>query len=283
MPHRGPGTREPTAQTDERAAPLDGVSGFAFDLDGTIYLGSEPLPGALALLEALAAADVSFLVATNNSSKSGERYVQRLRASGLPLDRSRLVTSNDVAIGHLHQEGLRRPYLLATPEVEDEYRAQGIELSDHAADSVLLTFDTSLTYDKLRRASDLIRGGLPYLATHPDLVCPTPTGPIPDCGAFIALLAEATGQRPLVLGKPHAPMAAAIVARLELPAERIAYVGDRLYTDIRMANEHGFLAVLTLTGETRAEHLDGSPYVPDLVVATLQDLYERLRRAGRVG
>jgi 4-nitrophenyl phosphatase len=272
----------PHGNADDGAGALRDVAAVAFDLDGTIYLGSRLLPGAIALLDAIAAAALPFVFATNNSSRSGEQYLDKLRGLGLPADRARLVTSNDVAVSHLKGAGLQRPYLLATPEVEAEYRAQGIEPSQDAPDCVLLTFDTTLTYEKLRRASDLIRGGVRYLATHPDLVCPTSTGPIPDCGAFIALLAEATGQRPLVLGKPHGPMALAIRERLDVAGAPIAYVGDRLYTDVRMANEHGFVAVLTLTGETERSHLADSPHVPDVVVADMAELHGHLRRAGAV-
>ena len=256
------------------------VAGVAFDLDGTVYLGPELLPGALPLIEALEARGVPYLFATNNSSKTGAQYLRQLRGLGLPAARASVLTSNDVAVAFLRRQGLRRPYLVATPEVEAEYRAQGIEPTDDDPDAVLLTFDTTLTYDKLRRASDLIRLGLPYLATHPDLVCPTPTGPIPDCGAFAALLAEATGLRPVVLGKPEAHMATAIRARLGVPAERVAFVGDRLYTDVRMANAHGFLAVLTLTGEAKPADLAASPHRPDLVVADLRELHAHLRRVG---
>ena len=263
--------------------PLAAVAGLAFDLDGTVYLGEAPLPGSLALLEALAAAGIPFLFATNNSSKSAEEYLERLRAMGLPADRERLLTSNDVAIAHLRESGLERPYLVATPSVVAAYRGHGFDPAETDADApdcVLLTFDTTLTYDKLRRASDLVRAGLPYLATHPDTVCPTPEGPIPDCGAFIALLAEATGARPEVLGKPHPPMAAAIEARLGLPADRIAFVGDRLYTDVRMAVEQGFVAVLTLTGEAQRSDLPTSPHQPDVIVASLAELHALLRGHG---
>ena len=259
------------------------MTGLAFDLDGTVYLGAQLLPGARGLLDALAGAGVPFLFATNNSSKSAEEYLVRLRALGLPAERERLLTSNDVAIERLRQAGLRRPYLVATPAVVREYRSQGIDPAEDDADApdcVLLTFDTTLTYAKLRRASDLVRAGLPYLATHPDTVCPTPEGPIPDCGAFIALLAEATGARPEVLGKPQPSMAAAIAARLDLPAHRIAFVGDRLYTDVRMAVENGFVAVLTLTGEAQRSDLSTSPHQPDVVVESLTALHALLRRQG---
>ncbi len=278
-------TQEGPSAAPDGAAPerLAQVTGLAFDLDGTVYLGAQLLPGARDLLDALASAGLPFLFATNNSSKSAEEYLVRLHALGLPADRERLLTSNDVAIERLRQAGLRRPYLVATPTVVREYRSQGIDPAEDDADTpdcVLLTFDTTLTYAKLRRASDLVRAGLPYLATHPDTVCPTPEGPIPDCGAFIALLAETTGARPEVLGKPQPPMATAIEARLDLPAHRIAFVGDRLYTDVRMAVEHGFVAVLTLTGEAQRTDLPASPHQPDVVVESLTALHTLLRRQG---
>jgi HAD superfamily hydrolase (TIGR01450 family) len=251
---------------------LADVRGIAFDLDGTIYLGPNLLPGALQLLEALAAADVPFLFATNNSSKTGEQYVRHLRGLGLRATRAQVVTSNDVASTFLRGAGFSRPYLLATPDVTDEYRDQGFEPTADEPDCLLLTFDTSLSYEKLRRASDLIRHGLPYYATHPDLVCPTPTGPIPDCGAFIALLEAATGVRPTVLGKPERHMVETIAARLDLPTRSIAFVGDRLYTDVRMANDHGMVSVLTLTGETSRADLAASADVPRHVVESLTAL-----------
>ena len=261
------------------------IAGLAFDLDGTVYLGQQLLPGAAELIAALAAAGVPYLFATNNSSTTGVRYVQRLTALGLRATRGTVLTSNDVTISHLHGAGLRRPFVVATREVEEAYRAAGLEPAGlepggDEPDAVVLTFDTSLTYAKLRRAADLIGYGLPYIATHPDLVCPTPTGPIPDCGAFAALLFEATGRRPQVMGKPALPMAAAICARLGLRPDAIAFVGDRLYTDVRMARDHGFLAVLTLTGETRRVDLAASGDVPDLVVEDLAALHAHLRRAG---
>ena len=269
------GSAEPPAAT--------AIAGLAFDLDGTVYLGAELLPGAAALVSALAAAGVPYLFATNNSSTSGVRYLRRLTKLGLPATRTTVLTSNDVTVRHLRDAGLQRPYVVATREVEEEYRAAGLEPGAEEPDAVVLTFDTSLTYDKLRRATDLIRAGLPYIATHPDLVCPTPTGPIPDCGAFAALLFESTGRRPQVMGKPAPPMAAAIRTRLGLVPGAIAFVGDRLYTDVRMANSHGFQAVLTLTGETCREDLVASPDVPDLVVDDLRVLHAHLRSLGTLG
>jgi NagD protein len=253
---------------------------LAFDLDGTIYLGSQLLRGARELIEALVAAEVPHLFATNNSSKTLEAYLTHLGALGLPVTATAVLTSNDVAIDHLQMHGFQRPYLLANRAVEDLYRAANFDLSGRDPDAVLLTFDTSLTYAKLRRASDLIRAGLPYFATHPDRVCPTPEGPIPDCGAFAALLAAASDRWPVVLGKPEGAMASTIAARLGVPRATIAFVGDRLYTDVRMAREQGFQAVLTLTGEaTRADVVD-APHPPHRIINDLTELHAQLRAQG---
>lgn len=263
---------------------MDIPDAIAFDLDGTVYLGDAPLPGARELMSGLADAGVPHLFATNNSSVPGYRYVERLRRLGIAADRRNVLTSNDAAVAHLRRAGVDRAFVVATEEVRAEYAAAGVA---HDADdplAVMLTFDTSLDYQKVRRASDLLRAGLPYYATHPDLVCPTPSGPIPDCGAFIALFAASTGREPEVIGKPSEVMATSVRERLAAQGEargvapqRMAFVGDRLYTDVRMANEHGFLAVLVLTGEATVADLDLSPYSADLVVEDLTALSAHLR------
>ena len=253
----------------------------AFDLDGTIYLAEDPLPGAVALIAALRHAGVPHLFATNNSSATGEDYVERLAGMGIVTRREQVLTSNDVAATHLVAAGVRRAYLVASPRVMAEYAAAGVEHVEHGSQAVVLTFDTTLDYRKIAAAAALLRDGTPYFATHPDLVCPTPDGPVPDCGSFIALFAAASGRQPTVLGKPHATMAGAVRERLErqaadqgrLAPRRIAFVGDRLYTDVRLANEHGFSAVLTLTGEASRDKAAAGPYRPDLVIEDLRELH----------
>jgi len=262
---------------------------MAFDLDGTIYLAEEALVGAVELISHLRASQTPFLFATNNSSVPSARYVERLNAMGVPAEPHEVVTSNDVAIAHLTAHEIERVFLVATTEVRDEYAANGVVHGEDDVEAVVLTFDLTLDYQKLLTASALLRRGLPYFATHLDLVCPTPNGPIPDAGSFHALLGAATGREPLVLGKPSAAMATTIRQRLavSLPGrdlaskDAIAFVGDRLYTDVRMANDHGFTAVLTLTGEATREDLAQGQYRADVVVRDLDELHDLLLPAPR--
>lgn len=257
---------------------LDHVRAIAFDLDGTIYLQGAPLPGALELLGSLRGSGVEYLLVTNNSSVSGATYLRKLTALGLAPERRQVLTSNDVAMSHLKAAGIRRPYLLATEEVRADYGSVGLAHEEQAPDAVLLTFDTELTFEKLAAATRHINAGLPYLATHPDVTCPVQGGFLPDAGAFIELFAAATGRRPEVLGKPHAGMIEEIHRRLMLPAERIAFVGDRMQTDIQMAADAGFVGVLTLTGVTQRSEVAGGSARPDVVVSGMTELHELLRQ-----
>jgi HAD superfamily hydrolase (TIGR01450 family) len=150
-------------------------------------------------------------------------------------------------------------------------------LTDKDPETVVLGFDLTLTYEKLRTACDLIRQGLPFIATHPDFNCPTPEGPIPDCGAMIALITASTGVKPKIIGKPYPEMIEALRARygLENPAT-IAMVGDRLYTDLAMAEAAGIVGILVLSGETQRADLQGSEVQPDLVLENLGEITKAL-------
>ena len=144
---------------------------------------------------------------------------------------------------------------------------------------VVVAFDTTLTYEKLWRLCDFVRAGLPYIATHPDINCPTETGFMPDIGAIIAAVEVSTGRRPdVIVGKPYSPIAQALKTKTGLDASQLCMVGDRLYTDIALG-QAGVLTVLVLTGETRREDLAGSVHRPDLVVEDLPALVALLREA----
>lgn len=249
------------------------IQALAFDLDGTVYLQGSPLPGALHLLAALREKQVPYLFVTNNSSVSGDTYLRKLTDLGLEPERSQILTSSDVAITHLLQAGFSRPYLLATDEVRADFASNGLLHDEETPNAVLLCFDTSLTYAKLAAATRFISSGLPYLATHPDVTCPVPGGFLPDTGSFIELFAAATGRRPQVLGKPHAGMIAEIGRRLRLPPGKIAFVGDRLQTDIQMAVNAGMVSILTLTGVTGPDELPDAGLTPDITVTDMSELH----------
>ncbi len=204
---------------------------------------------------------------------------------GIHVSPDAIATSAQATVHHLHSHlpAVNRLFVLGTAGLCDDLQSGGYEIVDDRPDAVVVGFDSGLTYDRLARTAYWIAQQLPYVATHPDRVCPTdePTV-LPDCGAICALLESATGRRPdAVPGKPSPAMLHSIVERHGLQAHEIAMVGDRLYTDIRMARDAGALAILTLTGETRVDDVDKAPVRerPDLVVADLDELSRLLQES----
>jgi HAD superfamily hydrolase (TIGR01450 family) len=266
---------------------LRDIRHVALDMDGTIYSGGtlfESTQPFLALLDGLG---IGHTFLTNNSSKSAKHYLAHLRKIGIVATADQFYTSTQATIEHLRQQmpAVRRLFVLGTVSMSRELEAAGFKLTADSAndepDGVLVGFDTGLTFSRLCRAAYWISKGKPYLATHPDRVCPTdqPTVLV-DCGAICAALKEATGRVPdVVLGKPDPCMLRSILIRHALAPEQLAMVGDRLYTDMAMAHRSGAFGVLVLTGETTAAAAAKHAPAPDLVVSGLAEFGEQLRQA----
>jgi 4-nitrophenyl phosphatase len=247
------------------------VQAFLLDMDGTFFLGDRLIDGALDFIDVLRQQDKGFLFLTNNSSKDRAQYAEKITRLGLPIDPGQVLTSGEATARILANDHPgAKVYVVGTPSLEAEFRAAGFVLDDARAALVVVGFDTTLTYARLWKLCDLVRAGLPYVATHPDLNCPTPTGFMPDIGATIAYVKAATGREPdLVVGKPNRLMAEAAAQKLGLPSAALAMIGDRLYTDVALGQAAGIPAVLVLSGETRAADVAGSPFQPDYTFENL--------------
>jgi len=261
----------------------------ALDMDGTIYQGTTVFDFTVPFLKRLEAMRIGFSFLTNNPSKSRSEYLNHLRAMGISANTEQLYTSTDATIAGLREAWphVRRLFVLGTTGLCEELEGAGFELlaDDPGAvpDAVVVGFDQTLTYSRLCRAAWWISQGKPYLCTNPDLVCPTnqPTVLV-DCGAITAALKAATGRAPAgVFGKPDPSMLAGLLHRHSLEPAELAMVGDRLYTDMALAHRAGVLGVLVLTGETDAESAAAANPAPDLVVANLAELGERLDSSSR--
>ena len=257
---------------------LRAVRCFLFDMDGTVYLGSKLLPGAAEFIEYLEETGFPYYFLTNNSSRSRADYAKKLAGLGLPTPEEKIFSSGEATAIYLSRQRLgARIYLVGTPSLEEEFERFGFVLTDEDPEAVVLGFDTTLTYQKLVKLSNFVRAGLPYIATHPDINCPTEDGFIPDIGAMMALVQASTGREAdVIVGKPYPPIVDAIVEKTGFSPGEIVMVGDRLYTDIALGGA-GLRTVLVLSGEARLEDLPEAPHQPDLVVQDLADLFGRFR------
>jgi len=245
---------------------------FMLDMDGTFYLGDRILPGSLDFIETLKSKGKAYLFFTNNSSKNDRSYVEKLKNMGCEVSRDRIITSGMVTAGYLNREypdaGV---YLMGTDLLAEGMLKAGVRLTEENPDVVVVGYDTALTYEKLTKVCDYIRAGAPFIATHPDINCPTETGFVPDCGAICAAISASTGVTPTVLGKPEAETVRYILDRSGCDKSDLIYIGDRLYTDIALGR-HGITTALVLSGETKEEDLAGSAVRPDIVADRLLDL-----------
>ncbi len=248
---------------------------LVLDMDGTVYLGNRPIGDMAGMLSFLRDKGIKLCYFTNNSSKTPSDYVKKLTALGLYDERDTVYTSAMATVSYLlaHHPG-KRVYLLSTDSVREAFLEAGIPLSDgESADIVVLAYDTTLTFEKLRVANELLVRGATYIATHPDFVCPTEDIPMPDVGSFIRLLEASSGRTPdLVIGKPNALAGEAILRTIGVTAEETAMAGDRIYTDIRFGINAGFHSILVLSGETTEEILSKSDIEPELVLPSLHSL-----------
>lgn len=249
------------------------MKALLLDIDGTTLLGRRALPGVADFLAELRRRDIRHLWLTNNTSLSRAGWCRRLAEAGLDPRPEQVYTAGDATIDFLRGlDPVPRVHLLGTPELARDFGEAGIELVGADADALVVGYDLGLTYEKLRGAALLLQRGVAFYATHPDPTCPTPQGPIPDVGSFLALFEVACGRRARVIGKPEPSMVAGALQRLGLCAADVAMVGDRLSTDVRMANRAGIPAYLVLSGVTRPEDLRNASDMPTRVFEGLADV-----------
>jgi len=251
---------------------------WLFDMDGTLYLGDRLYGFTTELLAALRDSGRRYLFMTNNSSKSVEDYVKKLARLGIASTREDFITSSQATAYYLkrHHSG-KRLYVCGTASLKRELESEGFTVTEKVEDTecIVMGFDTELTFQKLHDVSYLLltRDEIPYIATNPDYVCPTEFGSVPDCGSVCDMIFNATGKRPVVIGKPEPLMPLLAMERLGYGKEETAVVGDRIYTDVKCGLNAGITGILVMSGETTPEILAASGDKPHLV---LQDAGEIL-------
>ena len=263
---------------------LEKIRHVALDLDGTIYKGNTLFDFTPDFMQKLDSLGIGYTFLTNNSSRSVREYLDKLHGLGLAATPDQVYTSSLATISYLRTDrpALQRLFIFGTPGLKLEFEQAGftvvLENYRDEPNAVIVGFDTTMTYHRLCMAAYWIKQRKPFIATHPDLVCPTdqPTVMV-DCGSICAALEKATGIAPdKVLGKPDPTMLKGILERHGLQPYELAMVGDRLNTDMAMARLSGAFGVLVLTGESTAQDAAAIPQSPDLILPSVKELGELL-------
>ena len=254
---------------------------FLLDMDGTLYLDDDVFDHCLDFLNAVRQRGGRYLYLTNNSSKSVDKYVEKMTRIGIPAEPDDFFTSTDAACVYLRENWHgKKIYALGTRSFREQLLQAGFPVTDRLEDDIdtlLMGFDTELTFRKLEDACILLGRGVTYLATNPDWVCPTAYGYVPDCGSISQILCNATKRMPYFIGKPEPAIARLAIRKAGYAPEDAVLIGDRIYTDIACGVNAGISTVLVFSGETTREDWEKSEVKPQFTCGSIADIWAMLR------
>jgi HAD superfamily hydrolase (TIGR01450 family) len=257
----------------------DEFDGLLIDLDGVVWVGREPLPGAVAALTELIEGGKEIVFVTNNPGRPPSTYAERLREAGVPADESRIVTAGVVTAElAARRAGAGTPSLVIGAEAFREAATDaGLEPLDgeagRDAPAVLVSGHRGFDYEELLNATLALQGGAMLFATSRDPTLPMPGGPWPGTGAVLAAIETASGATAEIGGKPE-PHLFELARERIAGAERVAMIGDRIASDIDGGRRAGLATVLVLTGASSRADADAADPGPDHVIDALGGLIE---------
>ena len=252
---------------------------FLLDMDGTIYLDNDLFDGTVDFLEYVKKIGGKYMFLTNNSSKSVDKYVEKLASLGIFSTPDDFFTSTNATVVFLKKKNYKKIYAFGTKSFVEQLCDAGLPVTttrDEDVDCLCMGFDTELTFSKLEDACILLGKGVDYIATNPDWVCPTWYGFVPDCGSVSQMLYNATKRMPQFIGKPQPEMIYLAMEKSGYSKEETVIFGDRLYTDIASGVNAGISSVFVLSGEGTRKDLEESDVKPEFVFENIREIYNEL-------
>lgn len=255
-------------------------------MDGTIYLSDTLFDGTKDFLRHVRESGGRCVFLTNNSSRGTEAYLEKMARFGIRLTPEDFLTSADATIRYLQKNYPPQTtyYVCGTRSLKAQLRGAGLRIAESVQEEisvVLLGYDTELSYEKLESCCILLGRGCDYVATHPDLVCPTWYGSAPDCGSVIQMLFTATGRKPVVIGKPQPEMALYAMEKFGCTKEQTCLMGDRLYTDIACGVNAGIDTVFVLSGEGVESDIEKFGVTPAYIFPNIRTVLNQIEKETR--
>ncbi|MBI4492321.1 MAG: HAD-IIA family hydrolase [Chloroflexi bacterium] len=248
--------------------------GLLVDLDGVVYIGERPIPGAAEFFARLRERGVPFVLITNNSTQTPAQFVEKLARMGIRVHTEEVLSSAEATGAYLARVARpgARVYLIGEAGLRAALAARGFQEDERRPEVVAVGLDRAFDYRKLTLAIRAVQAGAQLIGANPDVTLPTEEGDAPGSGAFLAAISAATGVQPTIVGKPEPTMLEYGASQLGLLPAEVGVVGDRLDTDILGAKRAGMVAILVLTGVASQADLERSSIQPDLVVDDLPGL-----------
>lgn len=255
------------------------IKGLIIDLDGCVYIGDKPIFGVQEALQKLRSKGIKLLFLTNNSTKTPQEYLSKLKSMNINASLQEILTSSVIAASYIKRiYGPSRIYMVGTKALEEVLRFYGHEIVDINSEVVVVGLDFDFNYQKLLRAFKEIKRGARFIATNADATIPMEEDVMPGTGPIVKAIEVASGVKPLVVGKPSKIAIKEALRLLRLRPKDVLVVGDRPETDIKMGKKFNCLTALVLTGVTKKESLETLPKTlrPNLVADSLIDLVDKI-------
>jgi 4-nitrophenyl phosphatase len=256
---------------------LADISHLLIDMDGVLYRGDRPLPGLQDFMAFLRKKPVPFTMLTNNSTKTPQQYAEKLARMGVPISLNEVLTSGQATARFLGREypSGTRVHVFGQSSLRQAIEEEGFVLADEDVAVVAASMDRAVTYEKLKRASLLIRGGARFVATNLDPTYPSDEGMLPGTGTLIAALATASETKPVAVGKPEPTMFELALEAMGARAETTAMLGDRVDTDLVGGRRAGCTTIGVLSGSSGRAEMEA--FGPDFLfedIAELSDAWQ---------
>lgn len=251
---------------------------FLLDIDGTIAFDSTLIEGTMEFMDQVLNTGGKYIFITNNSTKSIEDYIQKFEKFKIPVDKTSFLTSSYVMALYLKEKyGGKLVFVLGTKSFIKELKSFEVNVTEELDPRIAVAvvgFDNELHYKKIEKICELLyTQKVDYVATNPDLACPTIFGFIPDCGAICHMIEAAVKREPLYIGKPNPLVVEMALRNTGYTKEETLVIGDRLYTDIACGINGGVDTAVVFTGEAKKEDLEDTEFPPTYYCESIQDIY----------
>jgi 4-nitrophenyl phosphatase len=256
------------------------IKALILDMDGVIWRSDSPIGDLPAIFARIESRGLKYVFATNNGTKTPEQYVDVLGRLGVQVSPEQVVTS---ALGVAHMLAQKFPrgtktFMIGEDGIRRALEEKGFEIltvqKAPEAEFFVMGIDREITFDKVREATLLVRGGIPFYATNTDKTFPTPRGEVPGAGAWISVITTATNVEPIIAGKPFPFMMELSLEILRTKKEETLIVGDRLETDIAAGQVVGCPTALVLSGVSTREQAEAWTPTPDVIAESLTVLIQ---------
>jgi 4-nitrophenyl phosphatase len=255
----------------------DAFDAFLIDLDGVIWRGDEPIPGAAETITALRDLDKRIVFVTNNASRSPRDYAAKLMRLRIPTPPLDIVGSAHAVIEQLRTIGLKpgdRVHICGTNALSQFVNGHRFVATNDTNDvkAVVVAWNPKMVMDDIRRAADVARRGVPFIGANRDATYPSEDGLLPGSGAIIAAIEVASGRRATIVGKPEPKLFRVAMERAGAEPTRTLVIGDRADSDVAGARAAGLAVALVLTGVTTEHDLPSLQVRPDYILTSTADV-----------